>query len=94
LTASGCAEWMKDFSPSDYWPSQESWAKWSPSNIWYNLQPSQLDKLNRGPGMPSDVYYSISDPIQSQIDCAVIQPALPSDKQAVPIDEPAAKNAR
>jgi hypothetical protein len=61
--SAGCAQWLSDFSPSDYWPSKDTWEKLSPSNLLYDLQPSQLNKLNRGPGMPSDVYYSVSDPL-------------------------------
>ena len=58
----GCSQW--DLSPSDYWPSKETWEKLSPSNIWYELTPSRLQRLNQGsPGMSSDVYYSVSDPI-------------------------------
>jgi hypothetical protein len=49
---SGCADML---------PSEETLEKWSPSNIWYRMQPDQLGRLNEGTGLPSDVYYSISD---------------------------------
>ncbi len=45
---SGCTPAMKNFSPS---------------NIWHNLQPHRLQRLNQGPGMSSDAYFSVSDPI-------------------------------
>ena len=32
-------------------------------NFFYELQPHRLQRLNRGPGMSSDVYYSVADPI-------------------------------
>jgi hypothetical protein len=51
LTLSGCADLMSD----------ETWEKWSPANIWYRMQPTQLGRLNEGNGLNSDVYYSISD---------------------------------
>jgi hypothetical protein len=61
----GCTEWM-DTSPGDLWdsltPSSETLKKMSPANMWHNLQPYRLQQLNRGPGMSSDVYYSVSDP--------------------------------
>jgi len=51
---------MTNSSASDFWdrmtPSSETWEKWSPSNIWYKMQPSQLHKLNYEEGMPNDVY--------------------------------------
>jgi hypothetical protein len=52
VTMSGCADML---------PSEETWEKWSPSNIWYRMQPNQLGRLNEGDGLPSDVYFSISD---------------------------------
>jgi hypothetical protein len=52
LTFCGCADMM---------PNDETWEKWSPSNIWYRMQPNQLGRLNEGNGISSDVYYSISD---------------------------------
>ncbi len=86
----GCAAWLKDTSAADVWdsmtPNQETWDKLNPANLFYSLKPSQLDKLNRGPGMSSDVYYSVSDPISPEP--AV---ALPS-RAAAQIDEPLAAN--
>ena len=52
LALSGCADML---------PSEQTMEKWSPSNIWYRMQPTQLGRLNEGSGLPSDVYYSISD---------------------------------
>jgi len=52
VTCCGCADML---------PSQETLDKWSPSNIWYHMSPNQLSRLNEGAGLPSDVYYSISD---------------------------------
>jgi hypothetical protein len=52
LTLSGCADML---------PSSETMEKWSPSNIWYRMSPDQLSRLNEGNGLPSDVYYSVSD---------------------------------
>jgi hypothetical protein len=52
LAISGCADLL---------PSSETMEKWSPSNIWYRMHPDQLSRLNEGNGLPSDVYYSISD---------------------------------
>ena len=37
--------------------------KFSPSNIWHNLQPYRLQQWNRGQGMSPDAYYSVADPI-------------------------------
>ncbi|MGE3316172.1 MAG: hypothetical protein AB7O26_13735 [Planctomycetaceae bacterium] len=44
----GCTPAMKNFTPS---------------NIWHNLQPHRLQRLNQGPGMSSDAYFSVTDPI-------------------------------
>jgi hypothetical protein len=52
VTLSGCADML---------PDSDTWAKWSPSNIWYRMQPTQLGRLNEGNGIASDVYYSVSD---------------------------------
>ena len=46
---------------TDMLPSDSTWEKWSPSNIWYRMQPNQLGRLNEGSGLSPDVYYSISD---------------------------------
>ena len=59
---SGCNTFALE--PSDFLPSKETWEKMSPSNLWYDLQPSRLNRLNEGsPGMSSDAYYSVSDPL-------------------------------
>jgi hypothetical protein len=60
-TLSGCSAWSGN-TPADLWdkmtPSNDTWDKYSPANIWYNLQPTQLQKLNReDEGTPPDVYY-------------------------------------
>jgi hypothetical protein len=34
-------------------------------NFFYELQPHRLHRLNRGPGMSTDAYYSVSDPLPS-----------------------------
>jgi hypothetical protein len=61
---SGCN--TLDLDPVDYLPSKETWEKLSPSNLFYNLQPSQLQRLNEGdPQMPTDAYYSVRDPLPS-----------------------------
>jgi hypothetical protein len=52
VTCCGCADML---------PSDETMQKWSPSNMWYRMSPNQLSRLNEGAGLPSDVYYSISD---------------------------------
>jgi len=79
---SGCNTFALE--PSDFLPSKETWEKMSPSNLWYDLQPSRLNRLNEGsPGMSSDVYYSVSDPLTPAVDStAVVQPAVNSDKSA------------
>jgi hypothetical protein len=61
---SGCN--TLDLDPTDYFPSKETWEKLSPSNLFYNLQPSQLQRLNEGdPGMSTDAYFSVRDPLPS-----------------------------
>jgi hypothetical protein len=52
VTFCGCADML---------PNDETWEKWSPSNIWYRMQPNQLGRLNEGEGLSPDAYYSISD---------------------------------
>jgi len=37
--------------------------KFSPSNIWHNVQPHRLQRWNRGQGMSTDAYFSVADPI-------------------------------
>ena len=71
---SGCSTF--DLDPGDYLPSKETWEKMSPSNLWYDLQPSRLQRLNEeDTGMTSDVYYSVSDPLAPNSDAAaVVQP--------------------
>jgi len=76
VTFCGCADML---------PNQETWEKWSPSNIWYRMQPNQLGRLNEGSGLPSDVYYSISDyPERNQRTGATNQTSV-----IQPIDSPA-----
>jgi hypothetical protein len=48
LGVTGCTAAMKDYSPS---------------NIWHNMQPHRLQRLNQGQGMSTDAYFSVSDPI-------------------------------
>lgn len=51
----------------------------SPGNIWHNLQPHRLQRLNQGTGMSSDAYFSVSDPIpgleQGNEPATAVQPA-------------------
>ena len=63
--AAGCAAWTDDFSPSDMLPSKETWDKLSPSNIWYNMSSNRLNRLNEGPGLSSDAYFSVPDPMSA-----------------------------
>jgi hypothetical protein len=42
-------------------PDGDTWEKWSPGNIWHRMQPTQWGRLNEGSGLPSDVYFSVSD---------------------------------
>lgn len=89
---SGCSTFALE--PSDFLPSKETWEKMSPTNWWYDLQPSRLQRLNEGStGMSSDVYYSVSDP--------VTPPATPpatrspdSGPNAAAVVEPAADAAK
>jgi hypothetical protein len=37
-------------------------------NMMYELQPHRLRRLNSGPGMSSDAYYSVADPIASDVE--------------------------
>jgi hypothetical protein len=77
---SGCNTFALE--PSDFLPSKETWEKMSPSNLWYDLQPSRLNRLNEGsPGMSSDAYYSVSDPLPPAADSTtVVQPVVNPDK--------------
>jgi hypothetical protein len=79
---SGCSTFALE--PSDFMPSKETWEKLSPSNLWYDLQPSRLQRLNEGStGMSSDVYYSVPDPIAPAADAAtVVKPVGDNDKRA------------
>jgi hypothetical protein len=79
---SGCNTFALE--PSDFLPSKDTWEKLSPSNLWYDLQPSRLQRLNEGsPGMSSDVYYSVSDPLTPAVDSStVVPPAVSSEKSA------------
>jgi hypothetical protein len=72
---SGCNTFALE--PSDFWPSKETWDKLSPSNLWYDLQPTRLQRLNEGnPAMSSDAYYSVPDPLPSDAaSTAVVEPA-------------------
>jgi len=81
---SGCNTFALD--PSDYFPSKETWEKLSPSNLWYDLQPSRLQRLNEeSTGMTSDVYYSVPDPLTSDPDsAAVVEPAEHADPRTDP----------
>jgi hypothetical protein len=72
---SGCNTFALE--PSDFWPSKETWDKLSPSNLWYDLQPTRLQRLNEGnPAMSSDAYYSVPDPLPPDVgSTAVVEPA-------------------
>ena len=73
---SGCN--TLDLDPTDYFPSKETWEKLSPSNLFYNLQPSQLQRLNEGDaGMSTDAYFSVRDPLPSDGEGSPAAPAPP-----------------
>ena len=73
---SGCSTFALE--PSDLLPSKETWEKLSPSNLWYGLQPTQLQRLNEGDtAMPSDVYYSVSDPLPNDAPATAAVKPLP-----------------
>lgn len=74
VTMCGCA---------DMFPNSETWEKWSPSNIWYRMQPTQLGRLNEGNGLTPDAYYSISD--FPERDRSVVEPIQPADDAATTI---------
>jgi hypothetical protein len=79
---SGCSTLALE--PSDLMPSKETWEKLSPSNLWYDLQPTRLQRLNQGDeAMSSDVYYSVSDPIPNDSDQAAVVKPLPDNGTAV-----------
>jgi hypothetical protein len=82
---SGCS--TVALNPLEYLPDKDTWEKLSPSNLWYDLQPSRLQRLNEGsPGMSSDVYYSVSDPLTPAVDsAAAVQPAVNSDQTAASV---------
>jgi hypothetical protein len=85
---SGCSTFALE--PSDLLPSKETWEKLSPSNLWYGLQPSQLQRLNEGDtGMSPDVYYSVSDPLPDNADApAVVKPMPDTGTPATSEPEP------
>ena len=93
-TFSGCSTLALE--PSDLLPSAETWAKLSPSNLWYDLQPSRLSRLNEGDtGMSSDVYYSVLDPLPNDSDQTAVVKPLPGDgNSAASNSAPAATNHR
>ena len=73
---SGCSTFALE--PSDLLPSADTWAKLSPTNWWYDLQPSRLQRLNEGStGMSSDVYYSVPDPLPSDAPATAAVKPLP-----------------
>lgn len=79
---SGCSTFALE--PSDLLPSKETWEKLSPSNLWYDLQPSRLQRLNEGDtGMSSDVYYSVSDPLPNDNDQAAVVKPLPDNGTSI-----------
>jgi hypothetical protein len=79
---SGCSTFALE--PSDLLPSAETWAKLSPSNLWYDLQPSRLQRLNEGDtGMSSDVYYSVLDPIPNDNEQTAVVKPLPENGTSV-----------
>jgi hypothetical protein len=79
---SGCSTFALE--PSDFWPSSETWQKLAPSNLWYDLQPSRLQRLNEGDtGMSSDVYYSVLDPLPNDRDQTAVVKPLPDDGTSV-----------
>ena len=79
---SGCSTFALE--PSDLLPSKESWEKLSPSNLWYDLQPSRLQRLNEGStGMSSDVYYSVLDPLPNDNDQTAVVKPLTDDGTSV-----------
>jgi hypothetical protein len=91
---SGCSTFALE--PSDLLPSKETWEKLSPSNLWYDLQPSRLQRLNEGDtGMSSDVYYSVSDPLPNDNEQTAVVKPLPEDGTSVASSSgPAAANHR
>ena len=79
---SGCNTFALE--PSDLMPSKETWEKLSPSNLWYDLQPSRLQRLNEGStGMSSDVYYSVLDPIPNDNEQTAVVKPLPENGTSV-----------
>jgi hypothetical protein len=74
VTMCGCADML---------PNSETWEKWSPSNIWYRMQPTQLSRLNEGNGLTPDAYYSISD--FPERDRSVVEPIQLADGAATTI---------
>jgi hypothetical protein len=74
VTICGCADML---------PNSETWEKWSPSNIWYRMQPTQLSRLNEGNGLSADAYYSISD--FPERDRSVVEPIQTADSAGTTI---------
>ena len=91
---SGCSTFALE--PSDLLPSAETWAKLSPSNLWYDLQPSRLQRLNEGDtGMSSDVYYSVLDTIPNDNEqTAVVRPLSENGTSVASDSGPASTNRR
>ena len=91
---SGCNTFALE--PSDLLPSKETWEKLSPSNLWYDLQPSRLQRLNEGDtGMSSDVYYSVLDTIPNDNEQTAVVRPLPENGTSVASDSgPASTNRR
>ena len=82
---SGCNTFV--LNPLDYLPDKDTWEKLSPSNLWYDLTPSRLSRLNEGStGMSSDVYYSVPDPLPADADsAAVVEPVdVPKPAKSAP----------
>jgi hypothetical protein len=85
---SGCN--TLDLDPTDYFPSKETWEKLSPSNLFYNLQPSQLQRLNEGDaGMSTDAYFSVRDPLPGDGEGSAAAPsaAVPATAVVTPTAE-------
>jgi hypothetical protein len=79
---SGCSTFVLD--PTEYLPSKETWEKLSPSNLWYDLQPARLQRLNeQDSGMTTDAYFSVTDPLSPDPNAGtVVQPIANAGKNA------------
>jgi hypothetical protein len=51
-------------------------------NMMYELQPHRLRRLNSGPGMSSDAYYSVQDPVGAESAAASTMPLHEIQAQA------------